>query len=349
VTNAEPPPVVTPANPSPDGAVDLELDGNKMPGLPARPPQILALSGGGFRGLYTATFLAQVEAKANYNCRIGKHFDLLTGTSIGGLIAAGLALDIPAATIACKMREHGPKIFYRIPGYTALKRKFFRAPYSTEALANAVNDTLGKEKAKLPMSAINKALAINAINYTHDRPEIFRSKGLAGNAASTASILDAVLASAAAPSYFPPKTIGTDIFIDGGLIANAPELVGVSEACRWLGVSLEGLYVLAIGTAARQQGASLASIGRPSGLSWVRRGIVDTTMAAQEALAVSQCKTLLRTHYLRIDGEPAQNQTAAIKDLDRASVLAANTLVSLANDTWDKYKIDPAFRDFFER
>jgi cGAMP-activated phospholipase len=132
------------------------------------------------------------------------------------------------------------------------------------------------------------------------------------------------------------------------LVANAPELVGVSEACRRLGYSLDDLYVLAIGTAARRQGASLASIGRPGGFSWVRRGIVDTTMAAQEALAVSQCKTLLGTRYLRIDKQPAQNQIAAIKDLDRASALAADTLESLAKDSWDKYKIEMAFLDFFE-
>jgi predicted patatin/cPLA2 family phospholipase len=327
---------------------DFDTEG-KPPGRMAKRPQILALSGGGFRGLYIATFLAQVEAEANYNCRVSKHFDLLTGTSIGGLIAAGLALDIPAATIASKIRTHGPKIFPRIPVYTALKRTVFSAPYSTEALAEAVIETLGKANANRSMAAIDKPLAINAINYTHDRPETFRSKGLAGNNASAVSVLNAVLASAAAPTYFPPKTIGTDTFIDGGLIANAPELVGVSEACGRLGYSLDRLYVLALGTAARRQGASLASIGRPGGVSWVvRRRLVDATMAAQEALAVSQCTTLLGSRYLRIDNEPAQNQVAAIGDMDRTSPLAVQTLETLAQTSWAQHKGTRAFRDFFE-
>jgi len=108
--------------------------------------------------------------------------------------------------------------------------------------------------------------------------------------------------------------------------------------------------VLAIGTAARRQGASLASIGRPGGVSWVvRRRLVEATMAAQEALAVSQCETLLRSRYLRVDKEPAENQVAAIRDLDRASSLAADTLESLAKESWEKHKSEPAFRDFFER
>lgn len=325
--------------------LDFCTDG-KTPGRMAKRPQILALSGGGFRGLYIATFLAQVEA--HYNRRISTHFDLLTGTSIGGLVAAGLALDIPAATIACKIKTHGPKIFRRIPAYTELKRKFFSAPYSTEALAKAVIDALGEANANRSMAEIDKPLAINAINYTHDRPETFRSKGLAQNNASTVSVLNAVLASAAAPTYFPPKTIGTDTFIDGGLIANAPELVGVSEACGHLASSLDRLYVLAIGTAARRQGASLASIGRPGGVSWMRRGLVQTTMAAQEALAVSQCTTLLGSRYLRIDNEPLQNQVAAICDMDRTSPLAVQTLESLAQTSWDQHKGTRAFRDFFE-
>jgi uncharacterized protein len=345
---------VTPAEPSSgkditDGDADHSEFGfgtdGKPPG-PAQRPQILALSGGGFRGLYSATFLAHAEEK--YKVRTSDRFDLLTGTSIGGLIAAGLALDIPAATIACKIREHGPKIFRRIPGYTTLKRKLFGAPYSTEALAEAVICALGAANANRSMAEIDKPLAINAINYTHDRPETFRSKGLAGNTASDVSVLNAVLASAAAPTYFPPKTIDPDTFIDGGLIANAPELVGVSEASGRLGYSLDRLYVMAIGTAARQQGASLASIGRPGGISWVRRGLVQTTMAAQEALAVSQCTTLLGPRYLRIDNEPPQNQVAAISDMDLTSPLAVQTLESLAKASWDLYKGCRAFRDFFE-
>ncbi|MDC5434993.1 patatin-like phospholipase family protein, partial [Acinetobacter baumannii] len=55
--------------------------------------QILALSGGGYRGLYTAQVLADLEEE--FEGPIGKRFDLITGTSVGGIIAIAIALEIP--------------------------------------------------------------------------------------------------------------------------------------------------------------------------------------------------------------------------------------------------------------
>ena len=57
----------------------------------------LSLSGGGYKGLYSAHVLARLEE--DLNCRIAQKFDLLAGTSIGGIIALALALEIPAKDI----------------------------------------------------------------------------------------------------------------------------------------------------------------------------------------------------------------------------------------------------------
>ncbi|MDE2627936.1 MAG: patatin-like phospholipase family protein, partial [Burkholderiales bacterium] len=65
-----------------------------MPTAVSKPFQILALSGGGFRGLYTAKVIADVES--DIGAPIGSRFDLITGTSIGGILALALALEIPA-------------------------------------------------------------------------------------------------------------------------------------------------------------------------------------------------------------------------------------------------------------
>ena len=59
--------------------------------------QILALSGGGFRGLYTAKLLASLEEATGKP--IGRHFDLLAGTSIGGILALALACEVPTARL----------------------------------------------------------------------------------------------------------------------------------------------------------------------------------------------------------------------------------------------------------
>ncbi len=90
--------------------------------------------------------------------------------------------------------------------------------------------------------------------------------------------------------YFPVHEVGGETLIDGGLIANAPEMQGVTEALSLLHAPLSDIYVLAVGTAARRQGAALTSIGAPSTTAWLMsHGLFEGTLAAQEALSRTQC------------------------------------------------------------
>lgn len=327
--------------------IDLRESGPKAAPPQPRRFQVLALNGGGYRGLYTARFLERIEE--HYGCRTHSQFKLLTGTSIGALLASALALEIPARTIVEKMQKHGPLIFRRWPVLTWSKRTFVSAPYSAAPLRAAIVDTLGEANARISLAAVEKPLAVNAIDFTHGRPEIFRTKGLAGADASDVPLVEAVIASAAAPTYFPAHAIGDRTLIDGGLVANAPELVGVTEACGTMHAPLDQVYVLAIGTAARRQGAALERIGRPSIVSWmVKRDLFNATLAAQEALATAQCRTLLRERYHRVDREPLENQVKAIRALDLASAKATATLRSLADESWQDERTSRVFGNFFE-
>ena len=323
--------------------IDRKPGGGRAP--QARRTQVLALSGGGYRGLYTARFLELAEQ--HFGCRARSQFSLISGTSVGALIAAGLALDIPAATMVTKLQEHGPRIFTRSVA-TPLLQLLVKAPYSAAPLRAAIVDAFGKDLAALPLNQIDTPLTINAVNFTHGRPEIFRSKGLAGSSASAVPLVEAVIASAAAPTYFPTHVIDNATLIDGGLIANAPEMVAVTEACGRMAAPLEEVYVLAIGTAARRQGAALERIGAPSTVSWLtRRALFQSTLAAQEALAEQQCRTLLRDRYLKINREPLENQVAAIRALDLATQQATDTLRSLADESWSEHHSTQGFANFF--
>jgi hypothetical protein len=333
-----------------EGEIEEHIDASLPTGAKAAPRearrrQILALGGGGYRGLYSATFLDYVEE--GFPGRVAKKFDLLAGTSIGGLIAAALVFEVPAATIAEKMIKHGPLIFPR-SFLTPAKQMVFRAPYSAETLKSAVIDTIGKENAALSMKEVEKPLAICAVNYTHGSPKIFRSAGLAEGEATDATVLQAVLASAAAPTYFPPQLVGGETLVDGGIIANAPELLALCEGCGRFGWRLQDTYVLSLGTASRSQGAALGSLGSPSVVSWmVRRKLFQATMAAQEVLAESQCRTLLGERYYRVDREPAQQQVAAIREFDYATKEAKETLQSLASESWNEHQSRAEFRGYF--
>ena len=70
--------------------------------------QILSLTGGGFMGLFTASLLAKAEGAYG---RVFDRTDLFAGTSIGAVIALGLAADVPAATIRDAMVKQGSKVF----------------------------------------------------------------------------------------------------------------------------------------------------------------------------------------------------------------------------------------------
>lgn len=75
--------------------------------------QILSLSGGGYKGLYTATVLASFEKELKKP--IAQYFDLLAGTSIGGIIALAAAFEIPMKDVVNKFKERGDELFKKVP------------------------------------------------------------------------------------------------------------------------------------------------------------------------------------------------------------------------------------------
>tara|TARA_R110000787_G_scaffold69321_2_gene154389 strand:+ start:385 stop:1350 length:966 start_codon:yes stop_codon:yes gene_type:complete len=308
--------------------------------------QILALSGGGYRGLFTAAFLSNCEMTFKSTC--ADKFDLIAGTSIGALLAAGVAVGLPALTLKNAMMKHGPVIF-KPKRFGFLKRLAIGAPYDTRILYSAIKDTLGAEVANTPLSRIDAPLMISAVNYTHGTTEIFRSRGLVGAKASDITLAEAVLASAAAPTFFPLVKAGTDQFADGGLVANAPDMAAILETIAAQRAPLETLYTLSVGTAGRRHGAALHKAPlNPSIVSWFfYRGLIQTTMAAQEDLALRQAAALLGTHHLRVDEEPTEAQVPAISSLDRADQRATDTLLSLADAAFSRTKTDRKLRSFF--
>ena len=113
--------------------------------------------------------------------------------------------------------------------------------------------------------------------------------------------------------------------------------------------ALEDIYMLSIGTAGRREGAAVHSVAlNPSILSWFfYSGLIQTTMAAQEDLALAQASALLGERHLRIDREPAQKQVASISSLDKADQKATDTLESLAAATFEDLKTSRHLRAFF--
>ena len=309
--------------------------------VPSDQRQILCLSGGGYRGLYTALVLEELEAKAKRPLQ--NVFDVISGTSVGGLIAAGLAMKIPAREIRAGIEKYGESIFDRRIGFGGVRigvtnplKSLYRAKYPQRPLRRAI-DAIFEQTATNALDSIETPLLLVAVNTRTGAPLLIRSNGLAGGSASRLTLRDSLLATAAAPTFFPPHRAGGDTYVDGGLIANAPDLVAVTETIKNLGCDAQDLRVLSVGTASTPH--EISSMGHAPGLlSWlIARGLVQLTLSAQEELAVDQCKVLLGDRYLRLDtNPPAADQTKI--GLDKADTAATKVLMEAAKLTVETFR-----------
>ena len=285
--------------------------------------------------------LEALESKAGR--ALNEVFDVIAGTSVGGLIAAGLALQIPAGEIRGAIESHGPTIFdqrlgvgnFRLEVTNPLK-SLYKAKYPQQPLKAAVEAIFGVA-ADESLARINTPLLLVTVNAGTGLPLILKSRGLAGDTACGMALKDALLATTAAPTFFPPHFAKGETFVDGGLIANAPDLVAVTETSRNFGCEARDLRVLSVGTASTPH--EVTSIDRAPGLlSWLfARGLVQLTLTAQEELAVDQCSVLLRDRYLRLDHKPVVSDRRKI-GLDNAGPQASDALRRAAAATVETFK-----------
>ncbi len=214
--------------------------------------RILTIDGGGIRGTFPAAFLANLEQDLGEP--IGRYFDLISGTSTGGIIAIGLALGLRASDILKLYEEQGPAIFAQTRGglggwidrHLRKGRWLFWGPkYSAQPLRDALHGvlgdrTLGEAQTRLVIPAWHPQTQGVYIFKTAHHPRLRTDyKELA---------IDAALATAAAPTYFAQHVTANDVGLaDGGMWANNPTSIAVVEAMATLGWSADEIRVLSIG------------------------------------------------------------------------------------------------------
>jgi uncharacterized protein len=305
----------------------------------AIPRHILSLAGGGFRGLFTAKVLERMEAETP-RTRIASRFDLLAGTSIGGILAIGLAAGVSATDLVALMREHGPTIFR--PKLTSIGG-FVSSRYDSAALRGAIIGILGTEVANREFCQIPMPLVVVAVDEGTSSPRIFRTNSLAPGLGDQIKTIDVALATSAAPTFFQPHIVGDHSYVDGGLIANAPDIVAVTEAMQSLGARLDDIHVCAVGTAGSSRVGTAA--GRaPGKIGWgVRHGIIELIMDSQSALVADQLAILGPASVLRIDRRPGR--TISLDDIAEATALELLGLADQAVDDVQAAQMD-AWRRF---
>jgi hypothetical protein len=231
--------------------------------------KILAIDGGGMRGYMPAAILAELERRADKPC--AEIFDVMAGTSVGGITVGGLGSGQSAAAMLKFFTEDGPAIFGSPQefGECGIDKPRFAADTIESCLMRRLGlGALGDVKAKILMPAFD--LTINKLT-------LFKSY-----APGTAKLWQAARATSAAPSYFPAATIGGLVLWDGGVMANNPAGLALADAISIWGPE-EDYQVLAIGTGAVIETAG----GAAAAQNLINAGLVPIASRLLEALFAS--------------------------------------------------------------
>ena len=228
--------------------------------------KILSIDGGGIKGVFPAHYLELIEVelqkRTDGKTKIYQHFDLITGTSTGGIIALALSLGIPTSEIHKLYLENAKNIFGKGKCFLS---QIFNAKHKNKYLENLVkmkfqehfegrNPRLidAKTEVCIPIYDLNKGnLSVLKSKY---HPNFIRDYHV--------PMYQVAMATAAAPTYFNSYSNSyTDLNginkqfankIDGGVMANNPTLVAFLEATKTFGKNVKDLEILSIGTGTKK-------------------------------------------------------------------------------------------------
>lgn len=208
--------------------------------------RILTIDGGGMKGMVPAALLAGLEKQIDRP--LYEYFDLIVGTSTGGIIAAGLALGLRAEEIVQLYHESGPRIF---PTVKLLSRMWLRLTGLVRAKFPTVvlRAELEKHFRDARIGEARTRLVIPSWDPAGQGVYIWKTRHCGRfRTDHKKSILDALVSTASAPTYFSssPEMGGTGL-IDGGVWANNPMLMATVEAIGVLRWNPETVQMLALG------------------------------------------------------------------------------------------------------
>lgn len=247
--------------------------------------RVLAIDGGGLRGVIPAAFLAGIEEKIGD--RVARYFDLIVGTSTGGLIALGLGLGFSAEELLRFYEEWGPKIFDR-PGISSWLRGWSSPLHDLEGLRTALLEVF---RSRRPGTG-HRRLLIPSFDLKEGKTHVWRiGQHPSYQPWEETDVVDVALSTSAAPVYFPiyQSTKGVPM-VDGGIWANCPVLLAVIEAMSVFGWSPQEMRILSLGCALGgvQPEERLLRGGM---LQWATR-IPSLFLAAQEEASLAMARAL---------------------------------------------------------
>lgn len=258
--------------------------------------KILTIDGGGIKGVFPASFLATIEESTGKS--VTDYFDLIVGTSTGGIIALGLGMGISAKEILSFYEELGPGIFKGNRWARFLRHLGF-SKYDSEPLRKALvsrfgDRTLSESKNRLVIPSVNLETGEVHVYKTSHHPRLerdFREK-----------VVDIALATSAAPSYFPThKSAAGSPLVDGGVWANNPTGLAAVEAIGILDWPRDQIEILSVGCTSEPLNIKAART-RGLGFSYWATKIPQLFMKTQSFASHGTAQLLVgHDHIIRVD------------------------------------------------
>lgn len=316
--------------------------------------KVLSIDGGGIKGLYSAKILEQFEER--FNCRIADYFDLICGTSTGGLIALALSLKIPVSEVSNLYYSRGKQIFKKRSNISSLlKQLFLSSKYNNKELEKALQEMFGNRT----LADSHCLLCIPAFSLTDGRPFIFKYDHPEGDLRrdNQTKYVDVALATSAAPTYLPIisiKNYDHRQFTDGGVYANNPTLIGVTEALRYFvgkDKKFQQLMVMSIGLLEPNPGRRFVAKHGRSVLDW-NKDLIATFFEGQASITSYFVETLAQHsdspfEYFRIPGAALSPEQSRIINLDNTSTEALNIMSGKGKDQGLFFEKRPQVTKFF--
>ena len=271
--------------------------------------RVLSIDGGGIRGLIPALVLTEVEERSGR--QIFELFDLIAGTSTGGILACALCAPdpLPAAQLVALYEDEGPAIFDRsIWQRIRSAEGLLDEKYDAGALDRALERFLSDKR----LSESRPDLLVPAYNMGDPGPYFFKSRK-ARDEGEDFPLSQVARATSAAPTYFEPAQLTGRALVDGGVFAANPAMCAFAEVMRFQPSA--DVFLLSLGTGQRTRKRSFDQIAGWGLIEWAKP-ILDVVFdGVSDAVDYQLQHALDEGHYWRLQVELDR----ASDDLDDAS------------------------------
>jgi len=289
-------------------------------------PIVLSLDGGGVRGLFQARILQRISQ--DFDVCLCSIFDMVVGTSIGGVIALTIAQANKRSVSKYINNFFDARLMQRIANKSLLDDLLDVFKFSPLYDGKGKAEVFDEQFYPCSIGELGLPCIVTAYDVKKCKPKLFCSWRDQDNSIGTSTLADLATSP---PVYFPPIKIGDTYFMDGGVAVNNPASVANNVGGDFF--PLQEIKILSIGTGIYKEKWNEENLQNWGGLNWLYHGVLDLLMEAPGQAVNTVLEEKLRERFLRIDSD----DIADIR-LDDSSDESIRRIIASADKIFDREK-----------